>query len=76
MLDRWSALLPLGLVASNASFQVLTSRLVRTESPATMQFYTGWVGTVAASLVPTTGKSVASLIALHRSPVHRPPNAV
>jgi len=46
----WSALLPLGLVASNACFQVLTSRLVRTESPATMQFYTGWVGTLVASL--------------------------
>lgn len=43
-------LLPLGLVASNAAFQVLTSRLARTEDPVTMQLYTGWVGTALASL--------------------------
>jgi drug/metabolite transporter (DMT)-like permease len=46
----WTMLLPLGLVASNAWFQVLTSKLVRTEDPVTMQFYTGWVGTLLASL--------------------------
>jgi drug/metabolite transporter (DMT)-like permease len=45
----WTMLLPLGLVASNAWFQVLTSKLARTESPMTMHFYTGWVGTVLAS---------------------------
>ncbi len=43
-------LLPLGLVASNAWFQILTSRLARTEDPFTMHFYTGWVGTLLASL--------------------------
>jgi drug/metabolite transporter (DMT)-like permease len=43
-------LLPLGLVACNAWFQVLTSRLARTEDPMTMHFYTGWVGTLLASL--------------------------
>lgn len=43
-------LLPLGLVASNAWFQLLTSRLARTEDPITMHLYTGWVGTLAASL--------------------------
>ena len=37
----WSLLLPLGLVATNAWFQVLTSKLARTESPMTMHFYTG-----------------------------------
>ena len=40
----WALLLPLGLVATNAWFQVLTSRLVATEDPFTMHFYTGWVG--------------------------------
>ena len=43
-------LLPLGLVACNAWFQVLTSRLARTEDQLTMHFYTGWVGTLLASL--------------------------
>lgn len=46
----WTLLLPLGLVVSNAWFQILTSRLVRTEDPFTMQFYTGWVGTLIASV--------------------------
>ena len=45
----WTMLLPLGLVASNAWFQVLTSKLARTEAPMTMHFYTGWVGTLLAS---------------------------
>lgn len=45
----WTLLLPLGLVASNAWFQILTSHMVKTEDPVTMQFYTGWVGTVIAS---------------------------
>ncbi|TFY97675.1 DMT family transporter [Ramlibacter humi] len=46
----WAMLLPLGLVASNAWFQVLTSRMARTEDPVTMHLYTGWVGTALASL--------------------------
>jgi len=46
----WTMLLPLGLVASNAWFQVLTSKMARTESPLTMHFYTGWVGTLLASV--------------------------
>jgi len=46
---NWTLLLPVCLVASNAWFQILTSRLVRTEDPVTMQFYTGWVGTVIVS---------------------------
>lgn len=46
----WAMLLPLGLVGSNAWFQVLTSRLARTEDPVTMHLYTGWVGTLIASL--------------------------
>jgi len=46
----WAILLPLGLVVSNAWFQVLTSRLARTEKPLTMHFYSGWVGTLIASV--------------------------
>ena len=46
----WAMLLPLGLVISHAWFQILTSRLARTEDPVTMHFYTGWVGTLIASL--------------------------
>lgn len=46
----WAILLPIGLVITNAWFQVLTSRLARTENPLTMHFYTGWVGTLIASL--------------------------
>jgi predicted metal-dependent phosphoesterase TrpH len=46
----WASLLPLGLVASNTCFQVLTSKLARTEDPLTMHLYTGWVGTLVASL--------------------------
>jgi drug/metabolite transporter (DMT)-like permease len=46
----WTSLIPLALVASNAAFQVLTSRLARTEDPMTMHLYTGWTGTVASTL--------------------------
>ena len=46
----WATLLPLGLVVSHAWFQILTSRMARTEDPVTMHFYTGWVGTLLTSL--------------------------
>jgi drug/metabolite transporter (DMT)-like permease len=46
----WATLLPLGLVATNAWFQVLTSKMARSEDPVTMHLYTGWVGTLVASL--------------------------
>jgi drug/metabolite transporter (DMT)-like permease len=46
----WASLLPLGLVATNSGFQLLTSKLARTEDPITMHLYTGWVGTLIASL--------------------------
>ena len=45
----WAMLLPLGLVVSNAWFQVLTSKLAQTENPLTMHFYTGWVGALIAA---------------------------
>ena len=46
----WAMLLPLAMVVTNAWFQILTSRLARTEDPVAMHFYTGWVGLLLASL--------------------------
>ena len=46
----WSIIFPLVVVCTNSCFQVLTSKLARTEDPVTMHFYTGWVGTLIASL--------------------------
>jgi drug/metabolite transporter (DMT)-like permease len=46
----WSSLLPIALVASNSWFQVLTSKLARTEDPVTMHLYTGWTGTLLSAL--------------------------
>ena len=46
----WVSLLPLCLVVSNSWFQVLTSKLAKTEDPVTMHLYTGWVGALLASL--------------------------
>jgi drug/metabolite transporter (DMT)-like permease len=46
---NWASLLPLGLVVSNSWFQVLTSKLARTEDPFTMHLYTGWGGTLLAT---------------------------
>lgn len=55
----WAMLLPLGLVASNAWFQVLTSRMARTEDPLTTHLYTGWVGTLVASIaLPTVWTTI------------------
>ena len=47
---HWASLLPVGLVVTNSWFQVLTSRMARTEDPMTMHLYTGWVGTLLASV--------------------------
>ena len=50
---KWATLLPLGLVVSNTWFQLLTSRLAKTEDPVTLHFYTGWVGMlIASALLP------------------------
>ena len=43
-------LLPLAVLATNTCFQLLTSRMVKTEDPLTMHLYTGWVGTLISSL--------------------------
>jgi drug/metabolite transporter (DMT)-like permease len=47
---HWGWLLPLAVVASNTWFQLLTSRLARSDNPSTTHFYTGWVGTGLATL--------------------------
>lgn len=47
----WTVLLPLMLVGTNAGFQILTSKMAQTEDPVTMHFYTGWIGTLLASLL-------------------------
>jgi len=47
---RAAMLLPLAMVGSNAAFQILTSRVVRTDSVATTHFYTGAVGAGLATL--------------------------
>ena len=46
----WTVFLPLTLVFSNSWFQILTSKMARTEDPVTMHFYTGWVGAGLATL--------------------------
>ena len=58
---NWATLLPLGLVICNSWFQVLTSKLAKTEDPVTMHLYTGWVGTLLASIaLPFVWTSLAS----------------
>ena len=47
---QWVWLLPLVVVAFNTGFQLLTSRMARTENPSTTHFYTGWVGTGLATV--------------------------
>jgi len=43
-------LLPFLVLVANSLFQLLTSRMVRTEDPLTMHLYTGWVGTLVSSV--------------------------
>ena len=47
----WTVILPLALVLTNSSFQVLTSKMARTEDPITMHLYTGWIGTFLGTLM-------------------------
>ncbi|MCK7495285.1 MAG: DMT family transporter [Comamonadaceae bacterium] len=56
-----ATLLPLGMVATNAAFQALTSRLARTEDAATMHLWTGCTGTVLTALaLPFTWQTLSS----------------
>lgn len=47
---NWWLLLPLALVIANAAFQLLTSKMARTEATLTTHFYTSWVGTAVVSI--------------------------
>lgn len=47
----WASLLPLVMVLTYACFQILTSKMARTENAMTMHLYTGWVGAILATLV-------------------------
>lgn len=47
----WTVLLPLMLVGTNSGFQLLTSKMAKTEDPITTHFYTGWIGTAFATLL-------------------------
>lgn len=46
----WVMLLPLAQAVVNAAFQLVTSKLARTEDPLTMHFYTGWIGAIVLTL--------------------------
>ncbi len=55
----WASLLPLLMVFTYAWFQILTSRMARTEDPMTLHFYTGWVGAlVATAAVPLVWQAI------------------
>ncbi|MEX8495563.1 DMT family transporter [Sphaerotilus sp.] len=61
-LFHWATLLPLLLVLCNALFQMLTRRLAEVDDVTTTQFYTGCVGTLAATLLlPWTWQTPPSL---------------
>ncbi len=47
---EWHTLLPVALAFCMAWFQTLTSKLTKTEDPATMHFYTGWVGSLVCAI--------------------------
>lgn len=56
----WAMLLPLAVLSTNTAFQLLTSRMVRTEDPLTMHLYTGWVGMgVSALALPWVWQSLS-----------------
>ncbi len=47
---EWHTLLPISLAFCMAWFQTLTSKLAKTEDPATMHLYTGWTGSLVCAL--------------------------
>ncbi|MBL8384861.1 MAG: DMT family transporter [Burkholderiales bacterium] len=47
----WAMLLPLALVGANACFQILTSKLSKTDAAGTTHFITGLVGLAVTTLV-------------------------
>ena len=58
---EWYTLLPVVLAFVVAWFQTLTSKLAKTEDPATMHLYTGWVGALVSALgLPFVWQSLPS----------------
>ncbi len=58
----WAMLLPVAVLAINVAYQLLTSRMVRTEDPLTTHLYTGWVGALALSVaVPWAWQTIGPL---------------
>lgn len=49
-LFNWTVVFPLASVVTNAWFQLLTSKMAKTEDALTMHFYTGWMGALLSSL--------------------------
>jgi drug/metabolite transporter (DMT)-like permease len=47
----WVMLLPLAQAVVNAAFQMVTSKLARSEDPLTTHFYTGWIGAITLTVV-------------------------
>lgn len=55
----WASLLALVMVLAYAAFQILTSKMARTEDPMTMHFYTGWVGAlIMSAIVPLVWQAI------------------
>ena len=48
-MDASHAWIPLLMVLSYSTFQILTSHMAKTESPETMHIYTGWVGALIST---------------------------
>jgi drug/metabolite transporter (DMT)-like permease len=58
----WVLIFPAGCVAASVAYQLLTSRMIRTENPVGMHFYTGLIGTIASTaLLPLAWQAPTSL---------------
>lgn len=59
----WVLIFPLGCMAASVTYQLLTSRMIKTENPAGMHFYTGLIGTaISTCLLPFVWETPDSLI--------------
>ncbi|MEY5101044.1 MAG: hypothetical protein RJA36_3763 [Pseudomonadota bacterium] len=58
----WIMLLPLACTVSNSLYQIVTSRMARTEDAMTLNFYTGWVGALAlCAVLPWIWQQIADV---------------
>lgn len=59
----WVLIFPLGCMVASVAYQLLTSRMIKTENPAGMHFYTGLIGTaVSTCLLPFVWETPSSAI--------------